>query len=97
MIKSFKNTATEDIFNGINSKAARKACPQQLWTIAARRLDHLDSAESLDDLRIPPGNRLEALKGGRAGQYSIRINEQYRVCFVWAESGAEGVEIVDYH
>ncbi len=97
MIKSFKNTATEDIFNGINSKAARKACPQQLWTIAARRLDHLDSAESLDDLRIPPGNRLEALKGGRAGQYSIRINEQYRICFVWAESGAEGVEIVDYH
>jgi len=97
MIKSFKNTATEDIFNGINSKAARKACPQQLWTIAARRLDHLDSAESLDDLRIPPGNRLEALKGGRAGQYSIRINEQYRICFVWTESGAEGVEIVDYH
>ena len=97
MIKSFKNTATEDIFDGINSKAARKACPQQLWTIAARRLDHLDSAESLDDLRIPPGNRLEALKGGRAGQYSIRINEQYRICFVWAESGAEGVEIVDYH
>jgi len=97
MIKSFKNTATEDIFNGINSKAARKACPQQLWTIAARRLDHLDSAESLDDLRIPPGNRLEVLKGGRAGQYSIRINEQYRICFVWAESGAEGVEIVDYH
>ena len=96
MTKSFKNTATEDIFNGINSKAARKACPQQLWAIAARRLDHLDSAESLDDLRIPPGNRLEALKGGRAGQYSIRINEQYRICFVWAESGAEGVEIVDY-
>ena len=62
-----------------------------------RKLDQLDSAEALDDLRIPPGNRLEALKGDRQGQYSIRINEQYRICFVWTESGPAEVEIVDYH
>ncbi len=97
MIRSFKNAATEDIFNGINSKAARKTCPQRFWKIAVRKLDQLDSAEALDDLRVPPGNRLEALKGERAGQYSIRINEQYRICFIWTEAGPEEVEIVDYH
>ena len=97
MIRSFKDAATEDIFNGINSKAARKACPQSLWKIAVRKLDQIDSAEVLDDLRIPPGNHLKALKGDRQGQHSIRINEQYRVCFVWTESRPEEVEIVDYH
>ena len=97
MIRSFKDAATEDIFNGVNSKAARKACPRLLWKIAARKLDLLDSAESLNDLRIPPGNRLEALKGEREGQYSIRINEQYRICFFWTNTGAEEVEITDYH
>ena len=97
MIRSFKDTATEDIFNGISSKAARKACPQSLWKIAARKLDQIDSAEALDDLRIPPGNRLEALKGDRQGQHSVRINEQYRICFVWTEAGPEEVELVDYH
>lgn len=97
MIRSFKNAATEDIFNGINSREARKALPRELWKIAARKLDQLDSAEALDDLRIPPGNRLEALKGDRQGQYSIRINERYRICFVWTENGPEEVEIVDYH
>jgi proteic killer suppression protein len=97
MIRSFKNSATEDIFNGINSKAARNACPQSLWKIAAKKLDQLDSAEALNDLRIPPGNRLESLKGERQGQYSIRINEQYRICFIWTEAAAEEVEITDYH
>jgi len=97
MIQTFKNAATEDIFNGVNSRAARKACPQQLWRLAVRKLDQLDSAEALDDLRIPPGNRLEALKGNRQEQLSIRINEQYRICFVWSEAGPEDVEIVDYH
>jgi proteic killer suppression protein len=97
MIRSFKGAATEDVFNGVNSKAARKACPQSLWKIAVRKLDQIDSAEVLDDLRIPPGNRLEALKGDRRGQQSIRINEQYRICFVWTEAGPEEVEIVDYH
>ena len=97
MIRSFKNKATEDIFNGINSKAARNTCPQTLWRVAFRKLDQLDSVEILDDLRIPPGNRLELLKGIRERQYSIRINEQYRICFVWTETGPSEVEIVDYH
>ena len=71
--------------------------PRQLWNIAARKLDQMDAAAALDDLRVPPGNRLEALKADRAGQYSIRINEQYRICFEWSEAGAEEVEITDYH
>ena len=97
MIQSFKNKATEDIFNGENSKDARSLCPQSLWRIAFRKLDHLDSAEKVEDLRVPPGNRLEQLKGTRAGQYSIRINRQYRICFDWTENGEDDVEIVDYH
>jgi len=97
MIRSFKNKATEDIFNGVNSKAARSLCPQTLWKIAFRKLDQLDSVERLDDLRVPPGNRLEFLKGDREGQNSIRINDQYRVCFVWTDNGPSEVEIVDYH
>ena len=97
MIHSFKSKATENIFNGINSKAARNTCPQSLWRVAFRKLDQLDSVEILDDLRLPPGNRLEPLKGNREGQYSIRINEQYRICFFWTETGPSDVEIVDYH
>ena len=97
MIVSFRDAGTEDIFNGKNSKAARKICPEALWKIVTRKLDQLDSAASLDDLRIPPGNRLEALSGNRKGQFSIRINEQYRICFIWAENGPDRVEIVDYH
>lgn len=97
MIRSFRNTGTEDIFNGINSKSARKLCPQVLWRIATRKLDQLDSAESIEDLRIPPGNRLETLTGDRIDQFSIRINKQYRICFYWTESGPTQVEIVDYH
>ena len=87
MIGSFKGKATEDIFNGVNSKLARKACPQTLWRIAARKLDQLDSVQSLDELKVPPGNRLESLSDVRTGSYSIRINEQYRICFTWEESG----------
>lgn len=97
MIQSFKDSATENIFNGINTKAARKKCPQSLWNVATRKLDQLDSVERLADLQIPPGNRLEALKGDRLGQYSIRINDQYRICFRWTEIGPSEVEIVDYH
>ena len=97
MIESFLNQSTEDIFNGVNSKAARKACPQKLWSIAVRKLDLLDSVVSLEDLRIPPGNRLEALSGDRRGQYSIRINEQYRICFEWGKNGPCRVELADYH
>ena len=97
MIRSFKNQGTEDIFDGKNSKAARKSCPQHLWIMAARKLEQVDSATNLDDLKVPPGNRLEALSGNRYGQYSIRINDQYRVCFEWDSVHADNVEIVDYH
>ena len=97
MIRSFKNKATQDIFDGFNSKAARNLCPQTLRRFAFRKLDQLDSAESITDLRIPPGNRLEALKSDRQGQHSIRINDQYRICFIWTESGPSEVEIFDYH
>jgi len=97
MIRSFADQATEDIFNGKNSRAARRALPQQLVRVALRKLEQLDSVERLEDLRIPPGNRLEALKGDREGQHSIRINEQYRVCFEWSDAGPEAVEVVDYH
>ena len=97
MIVSFKDQATEDIFNGQSSRIARKACPQTIWRVAVRKLDQLDSVESLDELKVPPGNRLEALSGNRKGQYSIRINDQFRICFQWGESGPEEVEITDYH
>jgi len=97
MIRSFKDTGTEDVFNGVSTRAARRVCPEALWRTAARKLDQLDSVTSLNELRIPPGNRLEALTGDRKGQHSIRINDQYRVCFVWTESGPDEVEIVDYH
>ena len=97
MILSYKNRGTEDIFNGNDTKLARKTCPQSLWKVARRKLDLLDFAASLNDLRSPPRNRLQALKGDRKGQYSIRINDQYRICFVWSDNGVENVEIVDYH
>ena len=97
MIVSFRNKGTEEIFNGKNTKSARRTCPESLWKIAARKLDQLDSVALLNELRIPPGNFLEALGGDRIGQHSIRINDQYRICFKWSESGPEQVEIVDYH
>ncbi len=97
MIVSFKDIAAQDIFNGENTKAARKTCPEKLWKVAQRKLDQLDSVTTLDELRVPPGNRLEALSGSRDGQYSIRINDQYRICFVWRDQGANNVEIIDYH
>lgn len=97
MIRSFKNQATEDIFNGKTTKAALRLCPKTLWGIAFRKLDQLDSVLSLNELRIPPGNRLEALSRDREGQHSIRINDQYRICFRWTETGPIDVEITDYH
>jgi proteic killer suppression protein len=97
MIVSFKDEGTEAIFNGEHTKAARKTCPETLWKVAQRKLDQLDAVTSLDELRIPPGNRLEALSGSRKGQHSIRINDQYRICFIWIEPGPDQVEIVDYH
>ncbi len=97
MILSFLDQASEDIYNGRPSSRARKRLPQKLWRVAHRKLDQLDAAENLNDLRVPPGNRLEALKRDRIGQHSIRINDQYRICFTWTPSGPEQVEIVDYH
>lgn len=92
MIKSFNNKATEQLFNG--------KCPSQFkgfQAVAERKLQQLDSAATLEFLRSPPGNRLEALKRDRKGQHSIRVNGQYRVCFVWRDGHAHNVEIVDYH
>jgi proteic killer suppression protein len=93
MIRSFADKATERLFRG-------GTCPAQWRSIEAvvlRKLDMVDAATRVDDLRSPPGNRLEALKGDRRGQHSIRINRQWRVCFVWTPEGPEAVEITDYH
>ena len=97
MIASFKDRGTEDIFDGRDSRAARRACPRQLWRRARRKLDQINRVKELRELAVPPGNRLEALKGERKGQHSIRINEQYRICFHWEAGDANEVEITDYH
>jgi len=97
MIRSFQDAGTEDIFNGADTKRARRTCPNHLWQVARRKLELLDSAGKLDDLRVPTANRLEALRGDRAGQHSIRVNDRYRVCFVWTDLGPTAVEVVDYH
>jgi len=97
MIQSFKDNETEAVFNGKQTKAALKTCPVELWRTAQRKFDQLDSVIEFEELRIPPGNHLEALAGDRVGQYSIRINRQYRICFIWTPSGTANLEIVDYH
>lgn len=93
MIRSFKDKEAEKIFRG---QFSRKI-PQDIQRIAARKLEQLNAATVLDTLRVPPGNRLEALKRDRQGQHSIRVNDQWRVCFVWRDDNAFDVEIVDYH
>ncbi len=97
MIGNFRDEATEDLFLGRDTRRARRMLPRELWRTASRKLDQLDSAMSLVDLRVPPGNRLEALRGDRRGEYSIRINDQYRVCFRWTERGPADVQVTDYH
>jgi proteic killer suppression protein len=97
VIKSFRDRGTADVFNRVASREARRVCPEQLWSIARRKLDQINAAVSLSSLRIPPGNHLEALYGDRVGQHSIRINDQYRLCFVWADEGLEQVKLTDYH
>jgi len=97
VIQSFANEGTEDVFNGRATRKARAVCPPNLWWVAWRKLDQLDSVARLDELAIPPGNRLETLTGDRAGRYSIRINERHRVCFAWTVGGPTNVEIADYH
>ncbi len=97
MIVSFKDEGTRDIWLEHDTRHARKACPQHLWPGALEKLWLLNGATKREDLRVPPGNRLEQMKGDRLGQYSVRINSRYRVCFRWTELGPADVEIVDYH
>ena len=93
MIKSFADKETEKLFNRLFSRRL----PHDIQRIARRKLEILAGAETLQDLRIPPSNRLEKLSGDRKGQYSIRINDQWRICFEWRSGDAHNVEIVDYH
>lgn len=97
MIHSFADAGTRDIYNGKNTKAARKTAPQTVWSAARRRLDALNAATELRDLSANPGNRLEGLQGDREGTYSIRVNDQYRVTFAFAEGAAHNVALEDYH
>ena len=97
MIKSFRNQGAEDVFDGINSKLARSCCPRSLWANAQRKLDQINRVREIGELAIPPANRLERLRGDRENQYSIRINQQFRICFKWEGGHAQEVEIVDYH
>jgi proteic killer suppression protein len=85
------------VFDGINSKDARAICPLALWAVARRKLTQINRVLELAELAVPPGNHLERLKDDRAGQYSIRVNEQYRVCFRWELGYVDDVEITDYH
>ena len=96
MIINFVDQASEDIYNGFDTKHARRI-PSVIWKIAVRKLDMLNAAFDVKDLRVPPSNRLEALKGKFKGNYSIRINDQYRIVFKWFEGNAKDVIITDYH
>ena len=93
MIRNFRDRETERIWGG---RPSRKL-PQDIQSRALMKVQQLNAASSLEDLRIPPSNRLEKLAGDRAGQWSIRINEQWRICFEWHDANARGVEICDYH
>jgi proteic killer suppression protein len=93
MIVGFRDAETESIWQGVRSRRL----PGDIQVIALRKLRMLNNARALQDLRVPPGNRLEQLKGDRTGQWSIRINNQWRICFRWTEGGPDDVEIVDYH
>jgi len=97
MIATFADGSSEDIFNGVASRRARAASPERLWPVARRKLDQVNRVRSLGEMRIPAGNRLERLVGDRAGQHSVRINEQYRICFRWEDGHAYDVEVTDYH
>jgi toxin HigB-1 len=97
VIRSFADGATEDLFNGVDTRRARRACPTALRPVVRRKLTQLNRVRDLVELIVPPGNRLERLRGDRAGQHSIRINEQYRVCFRWEEGYADEVDVIDSH
>jgi proteic killer suppression protein len=93
MIRSFRDKRTAAVFEG----RLRKGLAAELAAKARRGLERIDAAEKVEDLRLPPGNRLEKLAGDRAGQWSIRVNDQWRICFVWRNDGPHEVELVDYH
>jgi proteic killer suppression protein len=93
MIQGFKDRQTEAVFQG----KCPKGFPSDLFSVSRRKLRMLHRAVDLNDLRVPTGNRLEALKGNRVGQHSIRVNDQFRLCFRWTAAGPDDVEIVDYH
>jgi proteic killer suppression protein len=96
MIRTFADQTTTDIWNGVNSKAARRI-PRSLWGTVRRKLDQIDAVTKLDDLRVPPGNRLHALEGRLAGYHAIRVNDQYRVVFRFEGEHAVDVRCTDYH
>lgn len=96
MIRSFADDSTRDVWNGVNSKAARRI-PRALWPIVRRKLDQIDAVTKLDDLRVPPGNRLHALEGDRAGYHAVRVNDQYRIVFRFDGEEARDVSCTDYH
>lgn len=97
VIRSFADVATEDLFNGVDSRRARATCPAALWPVVRRKLTQLNRVRDLRELAMPPGNRMETLRGNRAGQHSIRVNQQYRVCFRWEDGYADQVEVTDDH
>lgn len=97
MIVSFHDVDTEDVYNGRDTRKARRACPSNLRPVAQRKLSYMAEAAELRDLKAPPNSHSEALSGDRTGQHSIRIDDQYRVCSRWTLQGVAEVEIVDYH
>ena len=97
MIQTFSAEGTRDIYVGVDSKAARRVLPKQLWSVAHRKLHWIDAGRTVEALRVPPGNRLEAMKGDRAGSASVRINDQYRITFRFEQGNAYEVRCEDYH
>ena len=97
VIRSFRDRGTEDIFDGADTVASRRTCPRDVWPVARRKLDQVNRVRDLFELAVPPGNRLERLRANRSGQHSIRINDQWRICFLWKADGPYEVEITDYH
>lgn len=97
MIGSFRDKGSEDIYDDVDTPAGRRALPRMLWPKAQRKLDQINRIVDVRELAVPPGNQLERLRGNRSEQLSIRINEQYRICFYWENGNAYEVEITDYH
>ena len=97
VIASFANRGTEEVFDGADTRMARATCPRAVWSVARRKLTQINRVRDVPELAVPSGNRLERLKGDRKGQYSIRVNDRYRVCFRWEGGHAYEVEITDYH